>query len=124
MVWILILYWQDPGLKVPRESKIWWPHPTFGDYSEGAAQTQAGRSELVKCDGFGGIGGQGGPKAVWVRVLFVLFFMYMDILPGCNLYHIHTWCPLKAEEGIGSPGTRVLDSHELLCGFWGWNLGP
>lgn len=74
MVWILILYWHDPGLKVPRESKIWWPHPTFGDYSEGAAQTQAGCSELVKCDGFGGVGGQGRPKAVWVGY-FLFYFL-------------------------------------------------
>lgn len=27
-------------------------------------------------------------------------------------------------EGIGSPGTGVVDSHELLCGSWELNLSP
>lgn len=35
------------------------------------------------------------------------------------LYHMCAWCPWRAEEGIGSPETRVADSCELPC----WMLG-
>jgi hypothetical protein len=30
--------------------------------------------------------------------------------------------PLSSEEGIGSPGTAVLGSCELLCRFWELSL--
>lgn len=34
-------------------------------------------------------------------------------------------CLQSPEEGIGSPGTRVWDSWELLGGYWGpLDLGP
>jgi hypothetical protein len=32
-------------------------------------------------------------------------------------------CSQKPEEAIGTPGTRVTDSCELLHGFWELNLG-
>jgi len=33
-------------------------------------------------------------------------------------------CLKKLEEGIGSPGTGVIDSCELYCQRWELNLGP
>jgi hypothetical protein len=51
-------------------------------------------------------------------------FLFMGVLPACmSVYHVHAWCPQWLEEGIGSPGTRITDDFELLCGCWELNLG-
>ena len=39
------------------------------------------------------------------------------------MYYIGAWCPLRPDEGIGSPGTRVTDSCELPHGCWKSNMG-
>lgn len=38
-----------------------------------------------------------------------LYFIYMGVLPVYMYahHHMHTWCPQKAEAGVGSPGTEV-----------------
>lgn len=39
---------------------------------------------------------------------------------------VHHLCavPKKSRRGIGSPGTRVGDGYEMLCGCWEPKLGP
>ena len=34
----------------------------------------------------------------------------------CVIHHLCAWCLWRSEEGIGSPGTKVTDDCELLCG--------
>lgn len=37
--------------------------------------------------------------------LFILLFYMMSILPvSMNTHHAHSWCPLRSQEGVGSPG--------------------
>lgn len=40
------------------------------------------------------------------------------------VYHVHTWCPRKSEEGLWCPDARVLGGLKLPCGFWAPNRGP
>lgn len=35
-----------------------------------------------------------------------------------SMYHMHAWCPWKAEEGVGFPGTGVTDGCELPSECW------
>ena len=44
--------------------------------------------------------------------------------PAPSVYHVHTWCPGKSEDGVESSGARVTDSCELSCGCWELNLDP
>jgi hypothetical protein len=37
---------------------------------------------------------------------------------------MHTWCPWKSEENIGSPGAGVIGGYELSSGCYRQNLGP
>jgi hypothetical protein len=47
------------------------------------------------------------------------------ILLACVSVHpLPVWCPLRPEEGAGSPSTAVADGCELPCGYWEPNLGP
>lgn len=39
------------------------------------------------------------------------------------VYHMHTWYTKRAEEGIRSPGTVVIDSCEPPGGCWEANVG-
>lgn len=40
----------------------------------------------------------------------------MDVFLACTyVHHMPLWYPLKSE-GIGEPGTRVVDDCELPCG--------
>lgn len=50
-----------------------------------------------------------------VRIL-IFKFMCMGILPAhMAVYHLCAWCPQRLEEGIGFPGTGVLDGREPPC---------
>ena len=49
----------------------------------------------------------------------------MSVLPACMyVYHMYAWCQWRPEEGIGSPGTGVLDGCEALYECWDPNPGP
>jgi hypothetical protein len=52
----------------------------------------------------------------------------MGVLLACmSVHHVCAWCPQRAEEGVRSPETGVLDvscSCELTGGFWDLNLDP
>ena len=42
----------------------------------------------------------------------------MSVFSACvAVYHRCAWCPQKPEEGIGSPGTRIIDCCEPQYGF-------
>jgi len=42
----------------------------------------------------------------------------------CLNAYPHAWCPQRIKEGVGFPGTGVIDNHEPLCGCWELNLDP
>lgn len=41
----------------------------------------------------------------------------------CSAYMLSTQCAMP-EEGVGSPGTGVIESCELPCGSWKVNPSP
>lgn len=46
----------------------------------------------------------------------------MCVLPTYKyVCHVHTWCPWRSEENVGSPGTTVTDSYEPPCRHWNWS---
>lgn len=52
------------------------------------------------------------------------YTMHMSVFLACvAVYHRCAWCSQKLEEGIGSPGNRVIDCCELPCGFLDSNSG-
>lgn len=38
-----------------------------------------------------------------------------------SVYCVHVWCPWRWEEGIGSPGSGVMDCCKVPCGCWKHN---
>lgn len=38
------------------------------------------------------------------------------------MHHVHDLCPQMPEKGIVFPGTGVIDSYKLPCGYWEQNL--
>lgn len=51
--------------------------------------------------------------------------MYMDVLPASVSFHcLHAWCLQRLEGGVESPGTGVIDSCKLPCGYQESNSGP
>lgn len=38
------------------------------------------------------------------------------------VHHVHVWCLLRPEEGIGSLEIRITEGCKLLCGCWELNL--
>lgn len=49
----------------------------------------------------------------------------MDVLPACiSVHHMHTWCLLRLEECVRSPGTVFTKSYEPPCECWQLNLCP
>lgn len=58
------------------------------------------------------------------RQFICFYFIYMKILPEhVYVYHKHAWCPLRLEEGIGSPwncGNRLL----LQATMWVLGTNP
>lgn len=55
--------------------------------------------------------------------LFKWYFYFLFYLFHCFIYTICTmWMqwPQKPEEDIGIPGTRIIESCEMLYGFWRW----
>lgn len=52
---------------------------------------------------------------------YKMIFYSCLCVPACvSVYHAHTWCMGRPEEGIGFLGTGC----ELSWGCWEWNLGP
>lgn len=46
------------------------------------------------------------------------FFLKVNVLSAYKYVHlVGAWCPWRSEESSISPGTRVLDGCEPLCGF-------
>jgi hypothetical protein len=47
-------------------------------------------------------------------------WLEFSIIIVCGLtwmyVHMCAWCPWDLKEGVGSPGTGVMDGGELLCG--------
>lgn len=49
----------------------------------------------------------------------------MCVLPTYKyVHHMHTWCPWRSEENVGSPGTIVTDSYEPPYSHWELKSGP
>lgn len=52
-------------------------------------------------------------------------FTCMYAWPTCiYVYHTHSSCLWRSEEGIRSPEVRVMDDREPLHGCWESNMGP
>lgn len=51
--------------------------------------------------------------------MFLAFLMYVGVLFACT--YVHT-VSVESGEGVGAPGTRVMDCCEPSCGHW--NLNP
>ena len=49
--------------------------------------------------------------------------MSVSVLYACMCVTCVCWC-CAGQKGVGSHGTGVTDSCELLCGCWSLNLGP
>lgn len=51
--------------------------------------------------------------------------MCSGVLSACLYVHyVHAWCLWRSEEGIGSPGTGIMDGCETLYGYWGSDQDP
>lgn len=67
---------------------------------------------------------------VLISVLSLIFFRFiyftcMYAWPTCiYVYHTHSSCLWRSEEGIRSPEVRVMDDREPLHGCWESNMGP
>jgi hypothetical protein len=49
--------------------------------------------------------------------------MCMSVLPTfICIYHMHTCCPGKLEEGMRVPGTGLTNGFEVPSGFWELNF--
>ena len=50
--------------------------------------------------------------------------MYIGGWPvSLSVHQMCAWCPRWAEEGVGSPGTGVIDGCKPSCGCWDSNTG-
>jgi hypothetical protein len=61
--------------------------------------------------------------------LYLLYLFHVCVcvcvLPlGMHVYQLCALCLRRLEEGVGSPGTSVINTCELLCRRWELNLGP
>lgn len=56
-------------------------------------------------------------KLVRVFNIIYLVCVWMFCLHEC-LHFMHTWCPWRLEESIGSPGTRVTDAGDGTGASW------
>lgn len=57
------------------------------------------------------------PMCLHCDFKFLFYFVCVSVLAAClSVCHVHTWNLWWAEEGDGSPGTRVTDSCRLPCG--------
>lgn len=62
----------------------------------------------------------------WFPVLFfsfvkIYYFMHISVLSACIfVHHICAWYLWSPEDGIGSPGTVIIDGYELPCVWWEW----
>ena len=55
-------------------------------------------------------------RAHCIKTKLEVYFMWMCVLSACRyVYHMHAWY-LPNPEGVGSPGARVTDGCEPLCG--------
>lgn len=52
----------------------------------------------------------------------ILFYVY-ECFACMHVYHVHVECSWRSEQGIGFPGTAVIDDCEAPCGRWELNLG-
>lgn len=64
------------------------------------------------------------PDIISLLLLFHLKCMILILCAPMCVYHMHASHPWSPEEGVRSPGTRVLTSCEHHCGFWEQNPGP
>jgi hypothetical protein len=55
---------------------------------------------------------------------FSICLFIFSVFPICINEHYVCLIPLRSEEGIGSPGTGVIDGCESPCGCWELSLEP
>lgn len=56
------------------------------------------------------------------KILFYLYFKWTDSCLQVCIISYTCLAPVEIKLSVGPPETEILDSCELACVLWGWNL--
>lgn len=59
-----------------------------------------------------------------IYILFIFIYACMCFSVCMSIHHVHTCCPRKLEEGIGSLRARVTNNYEPRWDCWELNQDP